>query len=208
MHKIYSIFSQPIFKSEPYEIKDSELHHLNQLPREKNKGGGGNQRTKTDKLLDENVMSSLKTWIMGQVKSYAFDELKINKEHTYFYMTQSWANFNTTNTSHHKHWHANSLISGVYYIDTAENGGGIVMCKSPQNTNLFHTSMRVEYDSANNIQAESYVIPVSEGKIVFFPSHLGHAVEENNSDKPRVSLAFNFWIKGTLGVEEYKLDLK
>ena len=151
MHKIFSIFSQPIFKSEPYEIQDSELYHLNQLSREKNKGGGGNQRTKTDKLLDENAMSSLKTWIMGQVKTYAFDELKINKEHTYFYMTQSWANFNTTNTSHHKHWHANSLISGVFFVD-----GFKTPIRFSSKSSLF--PLEFQYNEFNDLNSESYTI--------------------------------------------------
>ena len=116
MHKIYNIFPQPIYKSELYEFKDSELYYLNQIPREKNKGGS-NQRSKTDKLLEEDTMNPIKNWIMSKVKHYAYDILKINREHTYFYMTQSWANFNTTNTSHHKHWHSNSLISGVFFVD-------------------------------------------------------------------------------------------
>ena len=50
MHKIYNIFSQPIYKSELYELQDKELYHLNHISREKNKGGY-NQRSKSDRLL-------------------------------------------------------------------------------------------------------------------------------------------------------------
>ena len=166
----------------------------------------GNSDISDDKYVLEK-MPDLKKLIEIELDNFIRKFLEV-KDKVTFPMLNSWVNIHNPGDRAQEHYHGNSLISGVYYIDTAENCGGIVMCKSPQNTNLFHTSMRVEYNSANNIQAESYVIPVNEGKIVFFPSHLGHAVEQNNSDKPRVSLAFNFWIKGTLGVEEYKLDLK
>ena len=74
MHKIYNIFSQPIYKSELYELQDKELYHLNHISREKNKGGN-NQRSKSDRLLEEDVLGSMKTWIMGKVKHYAHDIL-------------------------------------------------------------------------------------------------------------------------------------
>ena len=200
MHKIYSIFSQPIFKSEPYEIKDSELHHLNQLPREKNKGGGGNQRTKTDKLLDENVMSTLKTWIMGQVKTYAFDELKINKEHTYFYMTQSWANFNTTNTSHHKHWHANSLISGVFFVD-----GFKTPIRFSSKSSLF--PLEFQYNEFNDLNSESYNIELEKGILLLFPSMLEHEVESNLTNSQRITISFNTWAEGNFGHKDRLTEL-
>tara|TARA_B100000902_G_C27268953_1_gene895219 strand:+ start:174 stop:782 length:609 start_codon:yes stop_codon:yes gene_type:complete len=200
MHKIYNIFPQPIFKSEKYELKDAEVFHINQLDREKNKGGGGNQRSKTDKLLEENPMSNLKTWIMDNVKEYAFDILKVNKEHTYFYMTQSWANFNTIKTSHHKHWHANSLISGVFFVD-----GFKTPIRFSSKFPLF--PLEFKYTEFNDLNGESYQIEMEPGRLLLFPSMLEHEVDFNDQNIQRVSISFNTWAEGNLGDKDRLTEL-
>ena len=37
------------------------------------------------------------------------------------YITISWINYTETNQYHHAHSHPNSVISGVYYIETDES---------------------------------------------------------------------------------------
>ena len=44
--------------------------------------------------------------------------------------------------------------------------------------------------------------------IRIFPSHLEHSVEKNWSTERRYSLAFNFYVRGDFGKEEYELQLK
>ena len=43
------------------------------------------------------------------------------KEELDFYITQSWLNVTKPGEYHHKHYHSNSLISGVFYISTIED---------------------------------------------------------------------------------------
>ena len=200
MHKIYNIFPQPIYKSELYEFKESELYYLNQIPREKNKGGGSNQRSKTDKLLDEDVMNPIKNWVMSKVKHYAHDILKINREHTYFYMTQSWANFNSTNTSHHKHWHSNSLISVVFFID-----GFKTPIRFSSKFPLF--PLEFKYTEFNDLNGESYQIEMEKGRLLLFPSMLEHEVSNNDHNIQRISISFNTWAEGNMGVKDRLTEL-
>jgi hypothetical protein len=37
---------------------------------------------------------------------------------------------------------------------------------------------------------------------------LEHSVDENKSKEERYSLAFNFYVRGRFGKEEYKLEIK
>jgi ectoine hydroxylase-related dioxygenase (phytanoyl-CoA dioxygenase family) len=73
---------------------------------------------------------------------------------------------------------------------------------------LFHHSILFEYDELNNINAENYIVKVKEGTIVIFPSHLEHSVEKNISNDKRYSIAFNFYVRGKFGKEEYELEIK
>ena len=137
---------------------------------------------------------------MGQVKTYAFDELKINKEHTYFYMTQSWANFNTTNTSHHKHWHANSLISGVFFVD-----GFKTPIRFSSKSSLF--PLEFQYNEFNDLNSESYNIELEKGVLLLFPSMLEHEVESNLTNSQRITISFNTWAEGNFGHKDRLTEL-
>jgi ectoine hydroxylase-related dioxygenase (phytanoyl-CoA dioxygenase family) len=70
-----------------------------------------------------------------------------------------------------------------------------VFHKNPIYTNTFHQSIRFEYDDNNNVNTGQYVIDVEDGKVILFPSHLEHSVEQNNTNEIRYSLAFNFLCK-------------
>jgi hypothetical protein len=56
--------------------------------------------------------------------------------------------------------------------------------------------------------AERYEIEVENDLIIIFPSHLEHSVQRNISNKNRYSLAFNYYVRGEFGREEYKLEIK
>jgi len=83
-----------------------------------------------------------------------------------------------------------------------------VFHKNPIYTNTFHQSIRFEYDENNNLNTGQYAMNVEDGKVILFPSHLEHSVDENKSKEERYSLAFNFYVRGRFGKEEYKLEIK
>ena len=65
-----------------------------------------------------------------------------------------------------------------------------------------------EFDDTNSVNADRYNLKINEGTIVIFPSHLEHSVERNNSNENRYSVAFNFFVRGKFGKEEYELEIK
>lgn len=73
-------------------------------------------------------------------------------------------------TSLHTHEEEDELLSAVYYVTAPENSGDLVLEVAP-------TSLRVR--------------PLP-GLMVLFPPQLPHAVETNESDQVRLSIAFNY----------------
>ena len=125
-----------------------------------------------------------------------------------FYMLNSWSNIHGPKEHSQIHYHGGSLLSGVYYPILPDNSGHIAFHKSGIYTNIFHQSIRFEYEENNNLTAEKYVLNLNEGTIVIFPSHLDHSVQKNNSNEKRYSIAFNFYVRGKFGREEYELEIK
>ena len=154
-----------------------------------------------------NSMPELKAEIENHCENYVRKYLTV-KDNAQFYLQNSWCNIHKPGEESQIHYHGGSLLSGVYYPIFPENSGDISFYRAVSYTNLFHSTIRVEFDENNNVNAETYTIRLKEGNIVIFPSQLEHKVQKNNSDQNRYSLAFNFFVKGKFGREEYQQELK
>ena len=108
-------------------------------------------------------------------------------------ITQSWVNRSGKGESHHGHMHPNSIISGVWYPIIDETLPPIQFQRRdpPQ--------IMLQSDKFNNINSETYFLPLKAGELILFPSNLRHSVPANKYDKERVSLSFNTWPKGSMG---------
>ena len=129
------------------------------------------------------------------------------KSNVEFCLLNSWINRHHSGDFGQLHNHQNSLISGCLYLQVNERTGGIRFYKNTAWTNLLPMSVAVEYEKFNHINAQYYTIAPKKGSIVIFPSHLEHMIEKNLSDETRYSLAFNFYVRGTMGKEEYQLTI-
>ena len=162
-----------------------------------------------DKYILETIpdLEDLKIEINNHCENFVRKFLEIRKT-TNFYLQNSWCNLHKPNEYSQIHYHGNSLISGVYYPILPKNSGDISFHRGNTYTNLFHQSIRFEYDKKNFVTADQYVLNLSEGMITLFPSHLEHKVEKNNSNEDRYSIAFNFYVRGKFGAHEYQLEIK
>jgi ectoine hydroxylase-related dioxygenase (phytanoyl-CoA dioxygenase family) len=59
----------------------------------------------------------------------------------------------------------------------------------------------------NSFNSSSWWFPVKTGDIVIFPSSLIHSVETKQGNNTRISLAFNVFIKGTIGINNSLTEL-
>ena len=165
----------------------------------------GNSDISKDRFILDRI-PDLKNQINLHCENYVKKYLKIKKEAN-FYLLNSWVNIHRPNDQAQVHQHGNALLSGVYYPIVPKNSGNLNFHRG-KHKNLFDTSILMEYDDYDNTTAERYEIEVENDLIIIFPSHLEHSVQRNISNKNRYSLAFNYYVRGEFGREEYKLEIK
>jgi len=122
------------------------------------------------------------------------------------YITNMWANIAHPNRRHSMHMHPNCLFSGLVYISTPKNCGPTVFASQRQLTK----NLEPTYLKKNEFNADVFVFPAEKGRMLLWPSHVPHAVEEGaaNAAEDRIVLAFNIMIRGRIEVSTAALELR
>ena len=199
---IQGIFPVPIYiTSLDREFSSSEINFVNKNKNKINKNEG-NITSENSYILNSSPFKKLKKELDLIILDY-FEKIinPINK--IIPYITQSWLNYTEENQFHHQHEHPNSLVSGVVYIDADEKYDSIKFFKrDPQST------IKIFAKDFNFFNSESWMFPVKTGSILLFPSSTTHRVEIKKGLNTRISLAFNVFIKGTIGDKKSLTELK
>ncbi len=66
----------------------------------------------------------------------------------------------------------------------------------------------VNSDKYNFYNSSSWWFPVEIGQLIMFPSSTTHQVDNKKGSNTRISLAFNTFYKGSLGVNRELTELK
>jgi len=170
----------------------------------------GHADTDDKYLLDRPELANLKSKILDEINNFAHEILGISKD-VEFYILNSWANRHTKGQYNTQHWHSNCAISGVYYMTVAENSGEIVFKQAHNHVSLFGEMIRFDFKEdheQNCFNTEEYAFVPSEGDVFLFPWHVEHRVNPNRSSIDRYSIAFNVWVRGTIGDGTCRLELK
>ena len=103
----------------------------------------------------------------------------------------AWININSPGSYNVKHTHPNSHLSGVMWIKAPKDSGNIVF-DNPlgHQTHTEINSYNQEFKDQFFVH-HAYWLPPIEGRMIIFPSHLQHAVNENKSNEDRISVSFN-----------------
>ena len=103
----------------------------------------------------------------------------------------AWININKPGDYNIKHVHPTNNLSGVLWIKAPQNSGDIIF-DSPNVFESFleNKSYTDDFKKSCNID-DSYHFYPTEGRIIVFPSHLSHHVQENKSNEDRISVSFN-----------------
>ena len=104
---------------------------------------------------------------------------------------RGWLNANRPGEAEQPHHHGNSNMIGVFYIQTPENSGGLMFIDPRGSTAMTSTEFENYNGKIQSGRAYKRIVP-KEGLLIFFPSHLIHYVETNQSRMTRLSLACNF----------------
>lgn len=155
----------------------------------------GNETSLNRDILRAPELSSLYDFVTASVNEYIFSVYDPAHKITP-YITQSWASYTSKNQHHHKHSHGNSWISGVLYLNVLEREDHIIFARNE------YSLVQVHSKSTNEFNSEYYPVWLKNGLLVLFPSYTEHFVPNVAHDMIRTSIAFNVWVKGTLGNSE------
>lgn len=161
----------------------------------------GNRTSNNKKVFDLKALSRLgdfATECLNQYLKSVFDP----STDVQAYVTQSWTNCTKGDEFHHTHHHANSFLSGVIFIES--NKHDKIQFHSP----IFDRhQFKISASEYNHFNAETWWLPAEKNSIVIFPSWLKHDVPVTHRDTDRISLAFNSYIKGTVGENQALTEL-
>ena len=105
---------------------------------------------------------------------------------------QSWLNVNETGDSFGDHWHANSYLSGVFYIESdTKKGAPIRFHNTLRNFSYYPDPSGTMQDGRNKYTTNKMDVASIPGKLLVFSSMLTHSVPVNQSKETRISLSFN-----------------
>tara|TARA_R100001591_G_scaffold49212_1_gene59877 strand:+ start:586 stop:1215 length:630 start_codon:yes stop_codon:yes gene_type:complete len=197
------IFAHPIFICDlDNNLNDDEFNFLEKQKKHKVLNKGGNYNSKNTYILREKEMIKLNQKLQDKVKEY-FEVIVCTSDDVDPYITQSWLNWTNEGEAHHEHYHANSLISGVYYIDCIENIDSIIFEKPNQDVIQFSN-----FKSFNIFNSRTWELNIKNNSLILFPSFLKHSVKMNKLKHTRTSLAFNVFVKGVIGDKNYLTELE
>jgi len=189
---INGIFPTPIYISKlNRDLTNKELSFIDKTKLDTYKNEG-NTTSNDNYILNNKDFKNLKKELDFRVQDY-FDKVISPSNNITSYITQSWLNYTETNQYHHKHTHPNSLVSGVFYINCHEEHDKIKFF------NDNYKIIKLETKDWNIWNSQSWWFSVKTGDVILFPSSLTHMVETKQGENTRISLAFNVFIKGTIG---------
>ena len=171
---------------------------------ERMKHNRGNLISEDSFVLNDDRLSALKIWIQSCIDDY-FNIIICSSDDFEPYVTISWLNYAEEKQYHHQHDHGNSIISGVLYIDADEMTDNITFHKNIYNSSPY---IKIEPSQYNLYNSGNWTVPVQKQKLILFPSTLQHSVSNLTSNKTRISLSFNVFVKGVVGSVDEKTFLE
>ena len=171
--------------------EEKEIEDIFEEGMHKNEGNS----TSNNYFIFNTKLNFLKRFCEEQLKIYV--KTVINpKEKLDFYITQSWLNITKPGESHHNHSHANSIVSGVFYVSTEEDDN----IKFTDPNNRAKGILKFEPEEYNIWNSDTWFFPVNTNELLIFPSWLVHQVDPNEkATTDRISLSFNTFAKGIFG---------
>jgi len=211
---VLPLWATPLCKTKISEPSSEIVEHLTNKIEYKYKEYTNAHNSVSLFVLDDEICQPLKDTLMASVTEF-LQYLNVDLEKHEFYISTSWMNKYKHQDFADMHYHSNSLISGVLYFDNCVDTADISFHKSQNHHNIFQDTINIDHISPNEFkksilfhQRQLNVQP-EQWDLLMFPSFVNHSVRSNRStEKTRHSLAFNTFVKGTLGSSTSTLILK
>ena len=189
---IEHLFPNPVYFSKlERALTKEELKTINEYKKKAYKNVGNTNSSDTY-VLENKTLKNLKKDLNKIVIDY-FNKIVCTDNSIVPYITQSWLNYTKNKQFHHTHSHANSYVSGVFYINADKKVDKIKFYKD--NNSLF----KLKTTKFNIFNSDSWWYSIKTGDVILFPSSLRHGVNKKEGKNIRISLSFNVFLKGTIG---------
>lgn len=197
--ELLRLFATPVLITKYEGDLTKELKYIETKINWQENGTNKNFRSTDSYLFKKKIFFKIKKFCQESIE--IFDNQILNTDQK-LVITQTWANKNPKGSNHHDHIHPNSVLSGVFYLRLEQSMPPIVF-----NQTLLSNIKRV-ITKYNEFNAETFFLPMVSGELVLFPSYLRHMVPVNKSDKERISISFNTFVKDKLGSENDLTELR
>ena len=198
---IENLFPTPIYMSNiDRTFTKQELQFVDNQKNKCSKNSG-NINTKDNYILNRKEFKNIKKFLDQCCKDY-LEKIISPKNNIELYITQSWLNYTEENQYHHQHSHPNSVVSGVFYFDCDKENDKIKFT-NPRG----YQQIVPEIEKYNLWNSNTWWFALETGQLVMFPSSTIHQVETKKGNNTRISLAFNTFYKGTLGLNSNLTEL-
>lgn len=129
------------------------------------------------------LIEALRSRIIGFAR-----ELGADMGRTDLVVTECWFNIQQPGSQLIQHRHRNSILSGAYYVEAPANCGRIVF-ETPLVAHRMSDFPHYARETAFSMT--QYAVDPSPGRLVLFPSWLGHRTEINQANAERIVVSFN-----------------
>lgn len=203
--QIFRLFSTPVFKTEiDSDICKNTLHEIKKLKENDTGFDQGRNWFSNDNLHQLEQFKEI-TDIINIALKNVLDFITIKRSSEY--ITCMWANSNKVGYMHPSHTHANSLFSGILYLQCPNGSGSTYFTDPRPAATVFN--FEVEDPVAEWYNVNNWAHPAKENALLIFPSWLQHGVDysEIQNDEERVTLAFNAFLKTDINLTTRRLSL-
>ena len=190
---IHGVFPTPVYiVKRDSNLSPEEEKEIEDIIKEgTHKVGDLDYHTENTYLFDTKL-KNIKQFCEQQIKIYVKKVLNPERELD-FYITQSWLNVVEPGGNIGNHYHANSIISGAFYISTEEDDKITFRCPNMQIKELIKFDEPKEYNHYNSL---TWSFTARTCELLLFPSWLSHMVMPNKkATRDRISLSFNIFVK-------------
>jgi uncharacterized protein (TIGR02466 family) len=197
--EISAIFPTPVYLQKFRNFSKKEILFVNKIKKNVSKNAG-NLVSKDNYILNNKIFNEIKKELLVYINDY-FNSIIVPDNKIKPYITQSWINYTEKGQFHHSHEHPNSIVSGVLYINADKNNDQIIFYKR------HFPEIKINTKKYNLFNSTSWTFKIQTGDLILFPSGLTHKVDFKEGDNTRISLAFNVFIKGKIGIENELTEL-
>lgn len=193
MNEFFPLFPITVARYK-YQRNDSVKSAIEQMivdqPHRTNRQGAKLYFEKSKELfLDDPRLADFKAFVLDSVNMYMQELVKLKGD---MIITDAWLNCTGKGFLEDTHNHANSFISGTYYVNfDSTKHSNLEFYKNPL---AYSSAPLLECDliEVGPFNATKFTLDLSEGDLVLWPSHLHHGFAEENKGDGRISIAINF----------------